>query len=193
MEAARLIMLAGGQPKRTMLFCLFAGEEFGLFGSKSWVTQNPEKLEKISNMFNRDGGPSCPTGIRVTEARRVDMEKICAPINSINPEFPFEILVRDPSPLPVKAWGTDSGPFAVKSVPTMGMEEGYPRGDNFSYSEIWHTERDLHNKVIPDYQKHSAVVTAVVAYGVANLDHLLSREGYYIIETKEEKEEEKKK
>jgi hypothetical protein len=39
--------------------------------------------------------------------------------------------------------------------------------------------------MIPDYQKHSSVVTAVIAYGVANLDHLLSRDGYYIIEEKE--------
>ena len=27
--------------------------------------------------------------------------------------------------------------------------------------------------------EHSAVVTAVVLYGIANLDHLLSREGLY--------------
>lgn len=190
-EAARLVMEAGGKPKRTMLFFLFAGEEFGLFGSKSWVERNPDKLAKISNMFNRDGGPSCPTGIRVTEAMREDIEKICAPINGINPEFPFEVLKREPRPLPERASGTDSGPFAVKGVPTMGIEGGFPRGDNFSYGEIWHTERDLYNQMIPDYQKHSAVVTAVIAYGVANLDHLLSRDGYYIVE--EKKAEVKKK
>jgi Zn-dependent M28 family amino/carboxypeptidase len=190
MEAARLIMQAGGKPKRTMLFILFAGEEFGLFGSKSWVERNPDKLGKISNMFNRDGGPSCPTGISVTKAMRADMEKICVPINSINPEFPFEIEEREPRPLPERAGGTDAGPFAVKGVPTMGISGGYPRGDNFSYGEIWHTERDLYNKMIPDYQKHSAVVTAVIAYGVANLDHLLSREGYYL--PREKKEEKKK-
>jgi len=187
MEAARLIMAAGGRPKRTMLFCLFAGEEFGLFGSKSWVDRNPDKLVHISNMFNRDGGPSCPTGIRVTEAMRRDMEKICSPINGINPEFPFEILEREPRPVPEKASGTDAGPFAVKAVPTMGIESGYPRGDNFSYNEIWHTERDLYNKMIPDYQKHSSVVTAVIAYGVANLDHLLSRDGYYLPAEKKDK------
>jgi hypothetical protein len=38
--------------------------------------------------------------------------------------------------------------------------------------------------MIPDYQEHSSLVTAVIAYGVANLDHQLSRDGYYIIETK---------
>ncbi len=189
MEAARLIIKAGGKPKRTMLFMLYAGEEFGLFGSKSWVLRNEDKLDKISNMFNRDGGPSCPTGIRLTEAMRKDMEKICAPMNSINPEFPFEILVREPRPIPARASGTDSGPFAVKGVPIMGPESGYPRGDNFSYGEIWHTERDMYNKMIPDYQKHSSIVTAILAYGVANLDHLLSREGYYITENDTDKKD----
>ena len=168
---------------------LWAGEEFGLLGSKHWVKQNADKLDKISNMINRDGGPSCPTGIRVTEAMRKDIEKICKPMSDVNPEFPFEITERKPYPLPKKPWGTDSGPFAVKGVPTMGFSTGYPRGDNFSYREIWHTERDLYNKMIPDYQEHCATLTAILVYGIANLDHLLSREGYYFVE--EEKEEAK--
>ena len=179
MEAARLIMEAGGKPKRTILFMLFAGEEFGLFGSKSWVERNEDKLAKISNMINRDGGPSCPLGISVSKAMREDIEKICQPMASVNPEFPFEITERKPRPRPEKAWGTDSGPFAVKGVPTMGFTDGYPRGDNFSYYEIWHTERDQYNKMIPDYQEHNTVLTAILAYGIANLDHLLSREDYY--------------
>ena len=57
--------------------------------------------------------------------------------------------------------------------------------------EIWHTERDLYNKSIPEYQEHSAIVNAVVIYGIANLDHLLSREGFYI--TEEDKPETKSK
>ena len=71
-------------------------------------------------------------------------------------------------------------PYSMRQPLVLWFETGILRGDNFSYGEIWHTERDLYNKMIPDYQKHSSVVTAVVAYGVANLDHLLSREGYYL-------------
>ena len=40
-------------------------------------------------------------------------------------------------------------------------------------------KRDTYNKSIPEYQNHTSVATAVVVYGVANLDHLLSREGLY--------------
>jgi Zn-dependent M28 family amino/carboxypeptidase len=180
MEVGRLIQAAGGKPKRTILVILWAGEEFGLFGSKHWVEKNEDKLAKISNMFNRDGGPSCPVGISVTPAMRKDIEKICEPMFGLNPEVPFAITEREPRPLPQQAWGTDSGPFAVKGVPTMGFTDGYPRGDNFSYREIWHTERDHYNKMIPDYQEHNALLTAILVYGIADLDHLLDREGYYI-------------
>ncbi len=194
MEAARLIMKAGGKPKRTILVCLWAGEEFGLLGSTSWVAKNKDKLDKISNMFNRDGGPTVANGLSVSEAMWTDIEKICQPLNSINPDFPFTLKKREPREKPKKAGGTDSGPFAVVGVPTMTFNTEDTKGYNFNYGEIWHTERDLYNKSIVEYQEHTAIVTAVVVYGVANLDHLLSPEGYYLPEKKmEEKKDAKKK
>ena len=192
MEAARLIMAAGGKPKRTILVILWTGEEFGLLGSQSWVDRNADRLATISNMFNRDGGPTVATGITVSPAMMEDFKTICAPLDSINPDFPFKIEERKPSEKPVKAWGTDSGPFAVAGVPTITFNTGDPKGYDFSYQEIWHTERDTYDKSIREYQEHTAIVTAVVVYGVANLDHLLSREGYYIEKPlKQEQETEK--
>ena len=182
MEAARLIMEAGGKPKRTILVCLWAAEEFGLLGSKSWVQRNQDVMDKISNMFNRDGGPTVANSISVTEAMWDDIEKICKPLNSINPDFPFTLNKREPRRRPEEARGTDSGPFAVVGVPIITFGTADPKGYNFSYREIWHTERDLFNKSIPEYQEHTAVVTAVVVYGIANLNHLLSREGYWLEE-----------
>lgn len=194
MEAARLIMKAGGKPKRTILVCLWAGEEFGLLGSTSWVEKNKDKLDKISNMFNRDGGPTVANGLSVSEAMWADIEKICNPLNDINPDFPFTLKKREAREKPKKAGGTDSGPFSVVGVPTMTFNTEDPKGYNFNYGEIWHTERDLYNKSIAEYQEHTAIVTAVVVYGVANLDHLLSREGYYLPDKKvEEKKDPKKK
>jgi hypothetical protein len=180
MEAARLIMKAGGKPKRTILVTLWAGEEFGLLGSSSWIGRNPEKLEKISNMFNKDGGPTVPSHISVSDAMWKDMEQVCTPINAINPDFPFEMRKREARNRPERAWGTDSGPFAVAGVPTMSIRRSDPKGYDFDYYEIWHTERDLYNKSIPEYQNHASIVYAIMVYGVANLDHLLSKEGYYL-------------
>ena len=179
MEAARMIMEAGGKPKRTILAILWAGEEFGLLGSRDWIRRNEDKLDKISNMLNRDGGPEVPLSITVPDSMRADFETICKPIGDINPDFPFEVKRMEPREKPKRAWGTDSGPFAVRGVPTIGLDCKDPKGYDFNYREIWHTERDMFNKSIPEYQEHASVVTAIVAYGIANLDHLLSREGYY--------------
>ncbi|HKK41909.1 MAG TPA: M20/M25/M40 family metallo-hydrolase, partial [Bacteroidales bacterium] len=181
MEAARLIMAAGGKPKRTILVCLWAGEEFGLFGSKHWVEANKGKLPDISNYFNRDGGPTVATGLTVPEAMYSDFEKICKPLNSINPDFPFTLKERTspPRPRPARAGGSDHAYFAMNGVPTLSFDIPDAKGYNFNYGEIWHTERDTYTKSIPEYEDHTAAVTAVVVYGVANLDHLLSREGLY--------------
>ncbi len=187
MEAARLIMKAGGKPKRTILVFLFAGEEFGLLGSKSWVKRNPAKLANISNMFNRDGGPTVANSLSVPEAWMDDFEKICEPLSSINPDFPFTLKKSDPRPIPKVAWGTDSGSFAVEGVPTATFGTEDTKGYNFNYGEIWHTERDLYNKSIPEYQEHTSIVTAIVVLGVANLNHMLTRNVYYSAEKPEEK------
>ncbi len=158
-------------------------EEFGLYGSGSWVTRYEADLENVSNMVNRDGGPTVPTGLTVSAAQMEDFKEIAEIIRGINPDFPLELKERKPRPRPEKAWGTDSGPFAVKGVPTIGFDCGDPKGYNFDYGEIWHTERDLYNKSIPEYQEQAATATAVLVYGLANLDHKLSREGYYVEKT----------
>ncbi len=181
MEAARLIMAAGGKPKRTILVCLWAGEEFGLWGSKSWVERNKTRWDKISDYINRDGGPTVANSLTVPEAMYDDFVKICEPLNSINPEFPFTLTKRTeaPRPRPTSAGGSDYAYFAMNGIPTItfGIED--TKGYDFNYNEIWHTERDMYNKSIPEYQNHTSIVTAVVVYGLANLDHLLSRKGLY--------------
>ncbi|NLN31509.1 MAG: M28 family peptidase [Bacteroidales bacterium] len=182
MEAARLIMAAGGKPQRTILVCLWAAEEFGLLGSKHWVESNKEKLPRISNYFNRDGGPTVASGIVVPDAMYNDFEKVCRPLDRINPDFPFK-LVRDtspPRPRPTTASSSDHAYFAMNGVPTLSFDAPDSKGYNFDYGEIWHTERDTYDKSIPEYQEHTSVVTAVVVYGLANLNHLLSRKGLYL-------------
>lgn len=182
MEAARLITAANGKPKRSILICLFAAEEFGLVGSKAFVETHRDKLDNISNMINRDYVPFPPTGISVPEAMYDDFVKICEPVNDINPEFPFEVTKREPRSRPKVARGSDHGSFAVEGVPTISFNLADVKGYNFEYGEVWHTERDLYNKSIPEYQNHTAIVSAIVAYGIANLDHLLSRKGMYLEE-----------
>ena len=179
MESARLLSFAGAKPKRTILFVLFAGEEFGLLGATAWVEQHKDKLEGISNLFNRDGGPLAPTGVAVPKAMYEDFVKASKHISAINPEFPFTVDTIPPRPRPERTGGTDASVFAIKGVPTIALRERDVKGNDFNYREIWHTERDLYTKSIGEYQEHTSVVQAVIVYNLANLDHLLSREGMY--------------
>ena len=181
MEAARMIAEAGGKPKRTILFCLWAGEEFGLLGSKYFVENEIVPLDKISNYFNRDGGPLVPTSITVPPAMYDDFVKVCAPLAEAHPDYPFTVNKRqgEPGARPAKAGGSDHAYFAMNGVPTLSFRLTDHKGYNFSYYEIWHTERDTYNKSIPEYQDHSSTCTAVTLYGLANLDHVLDRTGLY--------------
>ena len=181
MEAARLLAAAGAKPKRTILFCIWTAEEMGLVGSRYFVENKTVPLDKISNYINRDGGPLVATSVNVPEAMYDDYVSICKPLENLNPEFPFTVNKRKgrPQPRPTRAGGSDHAYFALNGVPTISFRETDPKGYNFQYGEIWHTERDIFNKLIPEYMEHSAIVEAVTLYGLANLDHLLSREGLY--------------
>jgi cyclophilin family peptidyl-prolyl cis-trans isomerase len=176
LESARLIMAAGGKPKRTIMVHLYAGEEFGLLGSAEWVKQNPDKLSRISAVFNRDGGTNCIAGLAVSKAMMPDFVQITKPVLKLNNKYPFELTERTK---PVRKGGrgsTDTFSFLQKDVPAFGFST---KGEQV-YGRTWHTTLDTYDAIIPLYEEYSSMVTAVVAYGTANLDHLLSRDGNFM-------------
>ena len=181
MEAARLLAAAGAKPKRSIMFCIWTGEEYGLLGSKYFVENKTIPWNKISNYFNRDGGPLAASAITVPPAMYDDFVKACEPLFNYNPDLPFQVIKRegDPQSRPKSAGGSDHAYFAMNGVPAISFREMDVFGYDFNYRDIWHTEDDLYDKLIPAYMEHSAVVQAVTAYGIANLNHLLSREGLY--------------
>lgn len=179
MEAARLLALSGARPRRTIRFVAFAGEEFGLLGAHAYARTHADELDRISMLINRDGGPTPPVGMRVPADMIEDIRIATSPIGSINAEYPFEIIEAAPTERPTRTGGTDATVFAVEGVPTYGFMTRDFRGYDFSYGEIWHTERDVYNKEIPEYQEYTAVATALAALGIADLDNLLSRQGMF--------------
>lgn len=181
LETARMLTTAGAKPKRSIMFCVWTGEEYGLLGSKYFVENKTIPWNKISNYFNRDGGPLASSALTVPAAMYDDFAKITEPLKNYDPEMPFTLNKRTaaPQPRPTSAGGSDHAYFAMNGIPTLSFTESDVKGYGFNYRDIWHTKIDLLNMVYPDYMNHSTVVTAVTIYGVANLDHLLSREGLY--------------
>lgn len=179
MEAARLLSIAGAKTKQSVVFILFAAEEFGLLGAQAWVKAHRNELGNISNVFNRDGGPLCPVGVAVPDAMYDDFVKASKYIKTINPDFGWEVRKAPTRKWPTSIGGNDASVFALEGVPTISPILVDVKGYNFEYGEIWHTERDTYSKSIAEYQEHTSVVLAILAYELANMDHILSREGLY--------------
>jgi hypothetical protein len=179
MEALRLIKEAGGTPKRSIAMILFAAEEIGLVGSQDWVADHADVHDKIVTMINRDGSPSAITGAVVPPAWEEALRVITAPLVDLNPKWPFELSVNHyPSVKPISPGGSDHSSFAMAGIPTFRFRTE----TDYSYGRAWHTLYDTYSELVPytEHQQHSALATAVVAYGIANLDEPLSREGTYL-------------
>jgi hypothetical protein len=169
LEAARILMKSGLKPKRTIRFMLWSGEEQGLLGSAAYVKSHKDLMPRISAVLVHDGGTNYLSGIGATEAMLADFEQVFAPIKELDPAYPFE--VRKVSGL--MGGGSDHASFLSSNVP--GFFWGQ-RGGRAVYQHTHHTQFDTYDAAIPEYQTHSSLVVALGASGIANLDHLLSRE-----------------
>jgi cyclophilin family peptidyl-prolyl cis-trans isomerase len=189
MEAIRLIAAAGAKPKRSIMFIAFAAEEQGLVGSQAWLKRHPELHGKIVMMINRDGSPSAITGATVPETWYQDFQAITAPLATLNPKWLFKLAKGVPRAHATSPGGTDASSFEMQSIPTLNFATTSVRPGpdgreipNYAYPYAWHTTNDLYSELVPytEHQQHSALVTAVVAYGAANLDKPLPRAGVYL-------------
>ncbi|UCE08097.1 MAG: M20/M25/M40 family metallo-hydrolase, partial [bacterium] len=180
MEAARILVKANAKPKRTIRFILFAAEEIGKLGSKAYVDSHADIMPKVSAMLNMDQGSNYISGIYATNGLKKDFERVFAPIKSLDPDMPFaiekvEYLSQNMKNCCGGRGSSDHGPFFEAGVPAFfWLQEGknpipYPA----------HTKEDTYDKVNAEYLKHSSTVIALGAYGIANLNHLLSRENIF--------------
>lgn len=168
LEAARLLAASGVQPKRTIRFILWSGEEQGLLGSAAYVEANKELLPKISAVFNHDEGTNYLSGLRVTPEMMPVMRQVCAPLEGLEAGKRFELGEQESLG---GGGGSDHASFVRAGVPGFFWQQS-GRSD---YERHHHTQYDTFDAAIPDYQEHSALVAALVAFGVAEADQLLDR------------------
>lgn len=178
LEAARLITQSGLKPKRTIRFILWGGEEQGLLGSRGYVVQNRTRMHKVSAVFNHDSGTNWAYRLTVAESHEADFAALIAPIVAAMapPEADHEgpcFSLRAVKTMKPAGGGSDHASFAAVGVPAFSWSLKGP----VSYGRGWHSQWDTFSIVRPDFQRHNATVFAVIAAGVANLDHMLSRDG----------------
>jgi hypothetical protein len=162
LEAARVLAASGLQPRRTIRFILFAGEEQGLLGSRAYAAAHAAGADSVQAVLVLDNG----TGRIVGQALqgRADLEDtwraLLAPVAHLDVGN-----VRDA----LKS-GTDHLPFASYGIPSFNFDQE-PRG----YSHTHHSESDTFDKAVGDDLAQASAVMAVTAYELANLPALLPR------------------
>lgn len=178
LEVARILTSIGLEPKRTIRFILWGGEEQGLLGSRQYVVQNRTRMHKVSAVFNHDSGTNWAYALTVAASHQADFEAIIAPLTAgleppraehDGPVFSLKVTdVMKPA-----GGGSDHASFAAVGVPAFSwLLKGH-----VPYGRGWHSQWDTWSIVVPEFQRHNATVFAVIAAGVANLDHMLSRKG----------------
>lgn len=174
LETARILMAAGVQPRRTIRFCLWSGEEQGLLGSRGYVESlTDEELEGISACFVDDGGTYYQGGLFCIESMEPMLAAAIAPVNAAFPELPIDIEVRDKMP---RGGSSDHASFNRKGVPGFfWTEKNRPGLEGMGYRFSWHTQRDTLEYAIEEYLIQSATCSAVTAYSLAMADTLLPR------------------
>lgn len=169
LEAARLLVRAGAKPERTIRFILWSGEEQGLFGSEGYVRDHAGELAKVSAVLNHDGGTNYLSGLRCSAQMEPQLRVACAALFGLAPEMPFE-LKPNAEGMQVSP-DSDHWPFFKAGVPGFFWEQA----GRSNYNKYHHTQYDTLDAAIPEYQRHSAVVAAVSAFGLSNLPELLDR------------------
>lgn len=169
MEVARILKKLLPNPKRTILIGLWGSEEQGLNGSRAFVLDNPNIVEKTQAVFNLDNGTGRVSSIngsgfvhaydfmgRWMAAAPADVR---GDIETIFPGSPG-------------GGGSDHASFVAAGIPAFmlsALSWGY-------YTITWHTNLDTYDKLVFDDLKHNVILTAVLAYQASEEPELVNRE-----------------
>jgi carboxypeptidase Q len=173
LEAARILMKLGVQPRRTIRVALWSGEEEGLLGSQAYVkehfgsfeVQKPE-FTKLVAYLNIDTGTGQLRGASVfgPPAAAAALREIVAPFQDLGIYGAVNSTSR-------VLGGTDSTSFSNAGLPGIGFQQ-----DPIEYnSHTHHTNLDTYERVIEADVRKAAVIVASAIYHLSMRDELLPR------------------
>lgn len=183
LETARTIAAlakAGHRPKRTIRFCLFTGEEQGLYGSREYVKKHAAEMEKTSVALIHDTGTGKVTGFATMNHPKAK--------EVLDPELKTLETMPDWNGLDNGfLFGSDHQSFGGAGVPGFAC-----RQDIDEYRLTHHTQTDTFDHAKAPFLIQGAQVIAVTAVRAANLPELLPRTVIRKKKDPEPKKEEKK-
>ena len=154
-EALRAIKAAGLQPRRTIRFVLFTGEEQGVLGSYAYVRAHRAEMENTVAMLTWDEGTGRTTGFSLGGRKELApaVARLLEPIRN----FGANELTPD------AFVGTDNMDFLLEGVPTLVANQ-----EESNYLVNYHASSDTYDKVdLPQLRKHIAIA-AYLTYAIAD-------------------------
>ena len=155
-DALRAIKASGVQPRRSIRFILFSGEEEGLLGSRAYSIAHRTELDKSAGVIIYDSGTGKTTGFSTGGHKDVieTAKTIIAPLR----QFGLTELKTD------MEWGTDHFDFMLEGVPTFVADQ-----DEANYLENYHAVSDTYDKVDFVQLKKNVAEAAELSFALANL------------------------
>jgi carboxypeptidase Q len=169
MEVARVLKKVLPNPKRSIIIGLWGSEEQGLNGSRAFVLDNPEIVEKTQAVFNLDNG----TG-RVANINGSGFVHSYDFMGRWLAAVPNEITkdIKTDFPGSPGGGGSDHASFVAAGVPGFMLSSlswGY-------FSNTWHTNLDTYDKLVFDDLLSNVILTAVLTYKATEEPKLVDRE-----------------
>jgi carboxypeptidase Q len=157
LAVAQAIKAAGVQPRRTMRFILFGGEEEGLLGSISYVREHAAEMDKCVGVFVTDTGSEAPKGWYLWG--RDDEKQALASIKPLLDSLGAGGTTDDGE----YTFGTDHAPFLIHGVPAFLLWTPTDK-----YSLLHHNPSDTFDKVNERDLNLGAAVVGVTALAFAD-------------------------
>jgi len=157
-DIARQMKALNIQPKRTIRFALWNGEEQGYFGSWDYTKDHLEEMDKHIMAMSVDIGSGAITGF-FTNGR----QELVDATDQILENYPDTSATFTSLNVPIV--GTDNFDFMLQGVGNLVANHL-----SANYGINYHAASDTYDKVdIPQLKKNAAIV-ATVALGYANMD-----------------------
>ena len=166
MEAMRILVAAGVQPRRTIRVALWSGEEQGLLGARAYIAQhlaNQAGREQLAVYLNDDPGSGRTLGFYMegNAAAKAIFDAWLEPLKDLG-------VTRN---IIEGIGSTDHVPFNEAGLPGFNVIKDFDAYDE----RTRHTNADFPERMSADELKQSAIVLATFAWRAAMRDERIPR------------------
>lgn len=161
-EVARAIRAAAIQPRRTLRFMLWNGEEQGLRGSRDYVSRHRAELDRFVAYLNIDGGIGSVSGFAVAGRPEIEtaVRQVLTPLES----WGVSQHLLD------TYGGSDHVDFLLEGIPILDANQ-----PEANYLPNYHASSDTLDKVpIRDLKLNTAIMAATLL-GISQREERMGR------------------